>query len=42
MDEKKPDKDSGKHRDKNAEEVSRDGQQESRPLPPPDDGKEKH
>jgi hypothetical protein len=38
----KPDEGSGRHRDKDTEEISRDGQQEGRPLPPPDDGSEKH
>ena len=41
-DDEKPDEDSGKHRDKNADEISTDGQQKDRPLPPPDDGSEKH
>ncbi|MGH3867622.1 MAG: hypothetical protein ACRDQ4_16095 [Pseudonocardiaceae bacterium] len=32
----------GKHRDRDEEEISQDGQQKGRPLPPPDDGHEKH
>jgi hypothetical protein len=42
VDDKQSDQDDGKHRDKDEEEISRDGQQEGRPLPPPDDGSEKH
>lgn len=41
-DDKRPDEDSGKHRDQDAEEITTDGQQQGRPMPPPDDGSEKH
>lgn len=39
---KDKDGDESKHRDQSEEEISRDGQQAGRPLPPPDDGHEKH
>lgn len=36
------DRDDGRHRDKAAEEISRNGQQKGRSLPPIEDGREKH
>ncbi|MGH3913806.1 MAG: hypothetical protein ACRDTC_10415 [Pseudonocardiaceae bacterium] len=35
-------RDEGRHRDKTAEEITGDGQQEGRSVPPVDDGREKH